>query len=94
MLPEHLHVQPVTCLGDVMIQQLAVEADDKSSFVHKKANRQWIWIAMDAKTRQVITFHVGDRSRKGAKRLWAKIPRAYRVSTPRSIPINTWYTQG
>jgi IS1 family transposase len=76
--PDHLHVQPVTCHGDVMIQQLAVEADDMSSFVHKKANKQWIWIAMDAKTRQVMAFHVGDRSRKGAKRLWAKIPQAYR----------------
>ena len=26
----------------------------------------------------VIAFHVGDRSRKSAKRLWAKIPEAYR----------------
>jgi insertion element IS1 protein InsB len=77
-LPDHLHVQPVTCHGDVMIQQLTVEADEMSSFVHKKANKQWIWIAMDAKTRQVIAFHVGDRSRKSAKRLWAKIPQAYR----------------
>jgi insertion element IS1 protein InsB len=77
-LPDHLHVQLVTCHGDVMIQQLAVEADEMSSFVHKKVNKQWIWIAMDAKTRQVIAFHVGDRSRKSAKRLWAKIPRAYR----------------
>jgi insertion element IS1 protein InsB len=34
--------------------------------------------AMDAKTRQVMAFHVGDRSRKSAKRLWAKIPRASR----------------
>lgn len=33
---------------------------------------------MDAKTRQVIAFHVGDRSRRSAKRLWAKIPLAYR----------------
>src|SRR5262245_25341656 len=33
---------------------------------------------MDAKTRQVMAFHVGDRSRKSAKRLWAKIPQAYR----------------
>jgi insertion element IS1 protein InsB len=33
---------------------------------------------MDAKTRQVIAFHVGDRSRKSAKRLWAKTPLAYR----------------
>jgi transposase-like protein len=36
-LPDHLHVQPVTCHGDVMIQQLTVEADAMSSLVHKKA---------------------------------------------------------
>jgi insertion element IS1 protein InsB len=61
-----------------MIKRLAVEADEMASFVQKKANQQWIWIAMDARSRQVVAFHVGDRSRKSAKRLWAKIPRAYR----------------
>jgi insertion element IS1 protein InsB len=45
-----------------------------SSFVQKKANKQWIGLAMDATSRQVIAFHIGDRSRKSAKRLWAKIP--------------------
>src|SRR5712691_8870985 len=77
-LPDHLHVQPVTCKQNVMIQRLEVEADEMASFVQKKANKQWIWIAMDAKSRQVIAFHVGDRSRRSAKRLWAKIPEAYR----------------
>src|SRR5262245_51491459 len=33
---------------------------------------------MDATSRQVIAFHVGDRSRRSAKQLWAKIPHAYR----------------
>jgi insertion element IS1 protein InsB len=33
---------------------------------------------MDAKTRQIIAFHVGDRSHKSAEHLWAKIPEAYR----------------
>ena len=32
---------------------------------------------MDATTRQIIAFHVGDRSRESAKALWAKIPEAY-----------------
>ncbi len=77
-LPDHLHVQPVTCNQDVMIRRLEVEADEMASFVQQKANKQWIWIAMDAQTRQVMAFHVGDRSRKSAKRLWAKIPLAYR----------------
>ncbi len=57
-----------------------------ASFVLKKANKQWIGIAMDATTRQVIAFHVGDRSRKSAKRLWAKIPDAYRLHA-------TFYTE-
>jgi insertion element IS1 protein InsB len=77
-LPDHLHVQPVTCKHNVMIQRLEAEADEVASFVKKKANKQWIWIAMDAKSRQVIAFRVGDRSRRSAKRLWAKIPAAYR----------------
>jgi insertion element IS1 protein InsB len=77
-LPNHLHVHPVTCCGNVMMRRLEVEVDEMSSFVQKKANKQWIWIAMEAKSRQVIAFHVGNRSRRSAKRLWAKIPEVYR----------------
>jgi insertion element IS1 protein InsB len=77
-LPDHLHIQPVTCDGHVLMRRLEVEADEMSSFVQAKANKQWIWMAMDAKSRQVMAFHVGDRSRRSAKRLWAKIPQAYR----------------
>jgi insertion element IS1 protein InsB len=76
-LPDDLHVQPVTCQGNVMIRRLEVDADDMSRFVQKKANQQWIWIAMDGKTRQVMAFHVGDRSQKSAKQVWANIPQAY-----------------
>ena len=61
-----------------MIQRLEVEADDMASLVQQKANKQWIWIAMDATTRQIIAVHVGDRSRRSATRLWARIPEAYR----------------
>jgi hypothetical protein len=31
------------------MQHLEVEADEMSSFVQKKANKQWIWLAMDAR---------------------------------------------
>jgi hypothetical protein len=61
-LPDHLHVQPVTCKHNVMIQRLEVETGEMANFVKKKANKQWIWIAMDATSRQVIAFHVGARS--------------------------------
>jgi insertion element IS1 protein InsB len=62
----------------VVIQRLEVEADEMQGLVKKKENKPWMWIAMDAKTRQVMAFHVGARSRRSAKRLWAKIPQAYR----------------
>jgi insertion element IS1 protein InsB len=68
-LPAHLYVQPVTGHGNVILRRLEMEADEMASFVQKKANKQWIWIAMDATTRQVIAFHVGDRSCRSAKRL-------------------------
>ena len=48
------------------------------SFVGKKANKQWLWMAMDTQTRQIMACHVGDRRRKGAEQPWAKIPVAYR----------------
>jgi insertion element IS1 protein InsB len=76
--PEHLHVQQQASPTGVIIRQLEAEADEMWSFVQKKANKQWVWIAMDVKTRQVIAFHVGDRSRDSAKELWAKIPLVYR----------------
>jgi insertion element IS1 protein InsB len=41
-------------------------------------SRVWLWMAMDTQTRQIIAFHVGNRSRKSAEQLWAKIPVAYR----------------
>jgi len=62
----------------VVIHQLEAEADEMWTFVQKKANRPWIWLAMDAATRQMIALHVGDRSRDRANELWAKIPGVYR----------------
>jgi insertion element IS1 protein InsB len=50
-LPDHLHVHPVSCQHNVLIQRLEVEADELASFVQKKADKQWVWIAMDEKTR-------------------------------------------
>src|SRR5262249_35594834 len=76
-LPDHLPVQPVSCQHDVLIQRLEVEADALASFMQKKTNKQWVWIAMDATTRQIIAFHVGDRSHKSAEHLWAKMLQAY-----------------
>jgi insertion element IS1 protein InsB len=77
-VPEHLHVQPVAASRDVLIGCLGVEADELWSFVQQKTNPRWVWIAMEKRTRQIIAFHVGDRSQESAKLFWANIPVVYR----------------
>jgi insertion element IS1 protein InsB len=67
-LPDHLTVEPVRRTQDGVIQRLEVEADDRQSVVKKQAHKPWMWLAMAAKTRQVIAFHGGDRSRRRATR--------------------------
>ncbi len=76
--PADLHVRVPHRPTDVVLRRLEAEADERWSFVKKKANKQWIWRAMDATTRQIIALHVGDRSRDSAKALWANIPAVYR----------------
>jgi insertion element IS1 protein InsB len=70
--PDHLYVQHPGVPTSVVLRRLEAEADEMWSFVGKKANKQWILIAMDATTRQVLAFHVGDRSRESGEHLWAK----------------------
>jgi insertion element IS1 protein InsB len=53
-----------------------LELDELWSFVLKKANRSWIWIALCRKTRQVVAYAIGDRSKETCLRLWEAIPSA------------------
>jgi IS1 family transposase len=76
--PDDLPVPMPPRPTDVVLRRLEAEADEMWSFVKKKANKPWIWIAMDGTTRQITAFHVGDRGRESAKALWAKIPLVYR----------------
>jgi len=55
-----------------------LELDELWSFVLKKANKRWIWIALCRQTRQVVAFVIGDRSEATCQRLWEKIPQAFR----------------
>ena len=56
-----------------------LELDELWSFVLKKTNKAWIWIALCRKTRQVVGYAIGDRSEKTCRILWASIPEAYRA---------------
>jgi insertion element IS1 protein InsB len=57
---------------------LVLELDELWSFVLKRSNKRWIWIALCRATRQVVAYVVGDRSRATCRKLWEQIPAAYR----------------
>lgn len=58
--------------------KLEVQIDELWSFVDNKGDKQWVWIAMDAKSREIIGCHIGDRSRVSARQLWQSLPAVYR----------------
>ena len=59
-------------------QSLTVQLDELWSFVKSKGEQQWVWLALDRDTREIIGCHIGDRSRESAKVLWASLPAVYR----------------
>ena len=52
--------------------------DELWSFVGRKADKRWIWIALARHTRQVVAYFVGDRSERTCRRLWERIPESYK----------------
>jgi insertion element IS1 protein InsB len=56
-----------------------LELDELWSFVLKKTNKAWVWIALCRQTRQVVAYALGDRSEQTCRRLWQAIPASYRA---------------
>ena len=42
--------------------------------IQRRDNTYYVWLVVHKESRQVIAFHVGDRSRESARKLCAKIP--------------------
>jgi insertion element IS1 protein InsB len=57
---------------------LTIQCDEMWSFVGNKGNKQWIWLALDVETREIVGVHIGDRSEQGAIALWDSLPGVYR----------------
>ena len=66
-----------TTLAEVQ-QDDVLELDELWSFVLKKSNKRWIWLALCRRTRQIVACVVGDRREETCRRLWAHIPDSYR----------------
>ena len=55
-----------------------LELDELWSFVRRRDNVQWLWIALCRQTRQVVAYVLGDRSQNSCLKLWQRIPPSYR----------------
>lgn len=55
-----------------------LELDELWSFVARRQNKRWVWLALCRRTRQVVAYAVGDRSQKTCRLLWDRVPPALR----------------
>jgi insertion element IS1 protein InsB len=55
-----------------------IQCDEMWSFVGNKENKQWVWLAIDQDTGEIVGAFVGDRSQEGAQGLWETLPAVYR----------------
>ena len=71
-VPRQVQVQP-KAKG-----RLAVQMDELWSFVNSKGQQQWVWLALDVATREIVGCFIGDRSGASALALWESMPGVYR----------------
>lgn len=57
---------------------LEVQMDELWSFVDDKGNKQWVWLALDVATREIVGCYIGNRSAAAAMELWQSMPAVYR----------------
>ncbi|MCC7437169.1 MAG: IS1 family transposase [Armatimonadetes bacterium] len=54
-----------------------IEVDEIFTFIRVKTQMVRIWIAQCRRTRQILSFFIGDGSMESCKRLWRKLPYEY-----------------
>ncbi len=97
-VPQQVQVQPKEK------KPLAVQMDELWSFVDDKGNKQWVWLALDVKTREIVGCYIGDRSGDSAIALWQSMPEEYREhgvfytdywsAYPKALPRERHYAVG
>jgi insertion element IS1 protein InsB len=75
------HVQKLPEVKDILLACApddVLERDARVEFCLEKIQKRWLWTAMCRRTRQIVAFVIGDRSKGTCLRLWAAIPDAYK----------------
>jgi insertion element IS1 protein InsB len=72
-----VHLPPLEATLVAAQLEDVLELDEVWSFVVKKANQRWVWVALCRRTRQIVAYYIGDRTEISCLQLWRRIPRAY-----------------
>lgn len=62
----------------VRVEYFGIQLDEMWTFVGKKENKQWLWLALNPLNRQIIAFHVGGRGRVDAQLFYENIPAVFK----------------
>ncbi|MDC0834344.1 IS1 family transposase [Geitlerinema sp. CS-897] len=52
--------------------------DELWSFGGRKPVKQWVGLALNAETREIVGVYLGARDREAARKLWESLPPVYR----------------
>ena len=55
-----------------------LELDEMWSFVARRKNKRWIWLAQCRRTRQIVAYAIGTRGEETCRLLWQRIPKRYK----------------
>lgn len=66
------------CVSPKQKGKLIIECDELWSFVSSKKHVYYVWLAVDALTKEIVGCYIGDRTRESANKLWNSIPEIYR----------------
>ena len=57
-----------------------LELDEMWSWVRRRKNKRWLWLALCRRTRQIVAYAIGCRGAATCGVLWQRIPAAYKTS--------------
>ena len=58
--------------------RLTIQCDELWSFLDNQGNKQWVWLGLDVKTREIVGLYIGARDERAARKLWESLPPVYR----------------
>ena len=67
-------IQPLAETITPLRERPILELDELWSYVASKAQKIWIWLALERQTRRIVGIAFGDRSDATCRAMWQSLP--------------------